>query len=234
MGPERKRRKTCGNAEEQPESSCAGGQRGVGGRKQTSNADGMSGSEAYEVEGRKSTEGEGAGPAGRPLPASTIGVRCARAIKRLFGRVEYLARTFGKGAFEEDIRARAAARAAAKAADQPVEEDRPTSGVGTQQDAATGEVQPQPHAAGQPRPKKPGSYLNEMHAVMIIGQPNGKLKTIMTDNMAAHPVCSHQVEMLEAAMQCIMLQDQITASNHARPAAYLEQMGGSGAERKIM
>ena len=73
-----------------------------------------------------------------------------------------------------------------------------------------------------------------MHAVLIIGLPNGKLKTTMSEDMAADPVCLRQVELLESAMQCRMLQDRIAASNHARAIAKLEQMGGSGAARETM
>ena len=201
----------------------------MGGRKQTSDGDGTGGSRAHEEEGdgeSSEDEDEGAGPAGRPIPATTIGARCGRTIKRLFGRVKNIVSTYGKAEFKEDIRA----RAAAKAAGQPVEKDQdeePPKGV---EDAATGEAQPQvPHRAGQPGPRKQGSSLNEFVAVVIMGQPNGRLKTIMTDDMAADPVCLRQVEMLEAAMQCRMLQYRITDSNHARAAARLEQRGVSGA-----
>ena len=230
----RKRKNETRDAE-QPEGSSAGGQRSVGGREQTSNGDGGAGSRAVKKEqDRKPAEGEGPGPAGRPLPATTIGVRCGRAVELLFASAANLARTFGKGEFNEDIRA----RAAAKAAGQPVQEgqdEEPPSGVGTQQAAATGEAQPQvSHQAGQPGPKKLDSSLNELHAVLMLALPNGELRTTMTEDMAADPVCLRQVELLEAALQCRMLQDRIAATNHAKAETYLEQRGGSGAAREPM
>lgn len=130
----------------------------MGGREPTSNGDGGgSSADEEEEDDKQSTEGEGAGPTGRPLRATTIGVRCGRAVKLLFGRLKKLACTYGKGEFEEDIKA----RAAAKAAGQPDEEDQdeePPNGAGAKQDAATGEAQPQlPCQAGQPGPKKQDS-----------------------------------------------------------------------------
>ena len=91
-----------------------------------------------------------------------------------------------------------------------------------------------PQRAGQPKPKKPRECLNNIHAVVIMGLPNGKVKTTMSEGMAAHPVCLRQVENLEAAMHCIMLEDRIKVNTHARAAARLEQMGGSGAERETI
>ena len=63
-------------------------------------------------------EDEGAGPAGRSLAATTIGVRCGRAITRLFQpREDHCEHLRERQSSKVDIRA----RAAAKAADQPVE-----------------------------------------------------------------------------------------------------------------
>ena len=56
----------------------------------------------------------------------------------------------------------------------------------------------------------------------------------MTEELAQDRVCLRQVEMLESALQCIMLQERISASNHPRAEAKLLQMGGSGAVRETI
>ena len=170
--------------------------------------------------------------------------RGMRAVKRLMARGKKLVSKYSKEQWEADQKARKEQQSRAAVADQPEaagqqsdpgtqQEEQPTQGQSadgtgvTRAPAAHTAASSAGRAKSGPAPQAPkrgaANILNEVHAVMIFILPNGKMKTAYSEQRGESRLVMQQLDLLEAAMDCNVREERITASNHAKAEARLRQ-----------